>query len=326
MFFTLHRGRNFDACLPADHIYGMLGLPALESLSQAVVLDYTKDSQTLFQQVVRISVKQQGNLDALSFAQHSGGVPFHRPTWVAQWDEKICLNLLFGFSIFTRRRSNADRSSAVQTKFSGDYMLSTGVCLDSIESRLKIDSSYWFDESSLADVDDHPLLTFIRTNAKNGNKYLRSSAVLAYGRTLAGGVDGDFFGDNQAGDDSPGIVGFCQYVVELMKGAGESPDSYSDFELDMEGVWQTYAFYASTKMWNRCIFTTRKGYVGSRRDLLQSSDKICVLFGGRVPYILRPQQHYYQLIGEAYLDGFMEGKAMDMLDRGELAEEVFEIH
>lgn len=55
-------------------------------------------------------------------------------------------------------------------------------------------------------------------------------------------------------------------------------------------------------------------------------DKVCVLFGGRVPYILREQDGYHQLVGDAYLPDFMDGQAMDMLDAGELQEEVFEIH
>ncbi|KAF2500134.1 hypothetical protein BU16DRAFT_237232 [Lophium mytilinum] len=268
MLGTLHEGGKFKASLPADHVYGMFGLPALESMSQAIVPDYTKGHQSLFQQVARLSVEQQGNLDALSFVQHSGGISLKYPTWVAQWDKEICISPLFHPSNFSRGLYDASRSSSVQTVFSGDYMISTGVCVDSIQTRLESDYSYWSSpELYFADIENHPLLTFIRKNAKAVNKYICSSTILAYGRYLVGGAEGTFHDD-----DSERAVDFCQFVIELMKAGGESPDSYSDFETETEGVWQLYRAYVACKLWNRCLFRTENGYMGSGRDLLRAGE------------------------------------------------------
>ena len=47
-------------------------------------------------------------------------------------------------------------------------------------------------------------------------------------------------------------------------------------------------------------------------------DELWVLYGGRVPFVLRPSQdkphetvaHYYRLVGDCYLNGFMDGEAI----------------
>lgn len=86
---------------------------------------------------------------------------------------------------------------------------------------------------------------------------------------------------------------------------------------------QEYVRIVRINISTRCLFTTTKGYAGYGRSILQPGDKMCVLYGGYVPYILRPDNRYYKLIGEAYIPEFMHGRAMDMLDAGQLEKEVF---
>ena len=43
--------------------------------------------------------------------------------------------------------------------------------------------------------------------------------------------------------------------------------------------------------------------------LAQKGDHICILRGAKVPFILRTaQQGRFQVVGEAYVDGFMHGQ------------------
>lgn len=41
-------------------------------------------------------------------------------------------------------------------------------------------------------------------------------------------------------------------------------------------------------------------------------DEVWVLFGGRVPFVLRPNEagSTFSMIGDCYLHGFMDGEAM----------------
>jgi hypothetical protein len=47
----------------------------------------------------------------------------------------------------------------------------------------------------------------------------------------------------------------------------------------------------------------------------QQGDLVCVLKGGKTPYVLRlpPAGSVYQLVGEAYVHGIMAGEAMDIV-------------
>jgi hypothetical protein len=56
-----------------------------------------------------------------------------------------------------------------------------------------------------------------------------------------------------------------------------------------------------------------RAILGTGPEGLCVGDIVCVLFGGDVPFILRPSaQGNYQLIGECYVSGIMRGEALDM--------------
>ena len=77
-------------------------------------------------------------------------------------------------------------------------------------------------------------------------------------------------------------------------------------------------------MMARRIILTEEGYLGMAACRAKRGDLICVLFGCSIPVLLREAgNNTYSFIGECYLDGFMNGQALEK-DRG-LAETQFEI-
>lgn len=70
---------------------------------------------------------------------------------------------------------------------------------------------------------------------------------------------------------------------------------------------------AETTRERRRIFITNKGYFGIGPKALVEGDICCILFGARVPYILRPlEDSTYLLVGECYVRDIMLGEAFDM--------------
>jgi hypothetical protein len=60
------------------------------------------------------------------------------------------------------------------------------------------------------------------------------------------------------------------------------------------------------------IFITRKGYLGPGQLSLRVGDCCWIIPGARVPFILRSKGvGRYHLVGEAYVHGFMHGKALE---------------
>jgi hypothetical protein len=62
----------------------------------------------------------------------------------------------------------------------------------------------------------------------------------------------------------------------------------------------------------RVMFATTTGYLGLVPHGTREGDVIMVIRGADVPYVLRPQGEAYELIGEAYVQGIMDGEALEM--------------
>lgn len=61
----------------------------------------------------------------------------------------------------------------------------------------------------------------------------------------------------------------------------------------------------------RSFIITDHGFLGMAPDDSKPGDVVCVFQGGEVPFVLRPKENdQWELIGECYLHGIMEGKAV----------------
>lgn len=61
----------------------------------------------------------------------------------------------------------------------------------------------------------------------------------------------------------------------------------------------------------KMLFSTKKRYCGLGPVDMKVGDVVVVLYGGRLPFILRPARNYkYNLVGYAYVSGIMDGEAV----------------
>ncbi|KAF2192135.1 hypothetical protein K469DRAFT_716630 [Zopfia rhizophila CBS 207.26] len=74
------------------------------------------------------------------------------------------------------------------------------------------------------------------------------------------------------------------------------------------------------------IFITEKGFLGLAPSNVKTGDVVCVLLGGNVPFSIRPHRQMKKrytymvsrLVEETYLHGFMDGRAVEMAEKGKL--------
>ena len=67
------------------------------------------------------------------------------------------------------------------------------------------------------------------------------------------------------------------------------------------------------KLYGLKPFLSSKGYVGLAPDTSLPDDKIVVIFGVIAPLVLREvPDGIFELFGEAYTHGIMDGEAMDI--------------
>jgi hypothetical protein len=72
-----------------------------------------------------------------------------------------------------------------------------------------------------------------------------------------------------------------------------------------------YCWSVWRKLPGRCLFATSCGYIGLGSRSIQPNDTVCVFQGADVPFILREKTNgRYELIGEAYIHGIMDGQFM----------------
>ena len=82
---------------------------------------------------------------------------------------------------------------------------------------------------------------------------------------------------------------------------------------------------------NRRFMTTSNGYLGwapdniygSDDDQTRKGDMICIIFGCSTPIIIRPHSNLFKVVGEAYVQGLMDGEGMQFLEAGQYQVEEF---
>jgi Heterokaryon incompatibility protein (HET) len=77
----------------------------------------------------------------------------------------------------------------------------------------------------------------------------------------------------------------------------------------------------------RCFFITKGKSMGSGPAAAQARDSVCIMYGQPTPFILRrnPDQSTYRLIGEAYVNGVMDGEAFELRDKHSIPDQTFVI-
>lgn len=68
------------------------------------------------------------------------------------------------------------------------------------------------------------------------------------------------------------------------------------------------------------VFLSKQGLIGKTQTGVQEGDKICVLLGGRAPFILREVGHGtgYVLVAPCFVLGLMDGEVIQEIDEGKV--------
>ena len=88
---------------------------------------------------------------------------------------------------------------------------------------------------------------------------------------------------------------------------GESPEDHN-----------LQAAMADACKGRRFFVTSRHHYMGMAPDITEPGNKICVLNGCCAPFVIRPKGNAYQLVGECFVAGIMDGEFME--SKGHLSE------
>ncbi|KFA78771.1 hypothetical protein S40288_08937 [Stachybotrys chartarum IBT 40288] len=345
LLFLLMRCRHRAARDPRDKIFSLLGLfeenqkvsKEENSLEMAANPDYGKPVVYIYRVMSQQLIEQTGTLDVVGVCPRSPRRGL--PSWVADWSITTSTTLpLMRDSISRPRTTHASRHSRAKPEFPDDAVTMT-LRAQKLTTVAEISDvlrqSHLVVEMSGLEEEDEPLWQTAKDVYREFSEETRDEAaywftILAW-KTFAArrqpanpGTRPDWVfwqtlcaGTYLEGDVAKTEVLYrkwleCVEVVRRYKSLGSkavtmlipfsssSWDKYPEFGCYMDCAHQRRLGWAAA------------GWLCLLPEGTEVGDSVILAEGGRVPLVIRPDgDGYNQLIGEAYIEGIMDGEVYD---------------
>jgi hypothetical protein len=297
---------SFHATDPRDRIYAMLGMPSFRKDSLKVVVDYSKSVLEVYRDFTVAAIYHYGALDVLSLVYKPPPDQEAWPSWIPSFNDMPLTLGAFGFTeLFTAGILGAQ---ACRLKFSLDSLAIQGCRFDAVLEHEALFGAELVKQKIDQLWRDKFKKRLLRTPQTYPTGELNSTA---FAMTLVGGA--------YSNNTKECLEEFTAFIDHTLPGDIHLDGPQSDRKAAARGLKYGNRILAD----RRSFFQTTQGYLGLGPDTLQTGDVVCILFGGRCPFVLRPKEGFYQLIGEAYVHGIMYGEALAMLQSGLLDTQMF---
>ncbi|RYP13678.1 hypothetical protein DL767_010630 [Monosporascus sp. MG133] len=308
----------FQATRPEDQIYALLGLAA-DADALGIVPDYTREVRDVYVDTARAILESSEDLDIIYYSQFPKRIEL--PSWVPDWTMG-----LKGY-VDTRWRGVFSVCGTIRSEIidagSKDILGACGVTFDTVSSVLqeRWRGDLWSqpDDRSNRCIVKEQIRHFLASTQTYINKHAHAYSedhrrreilwrllTMGIGLELGAALKGDLICNRIACDKTHDEFLLFYHLI-----IGESGPTDAVFI-------PTYPYYSlvSHRLDGRRIFVSTKGFIGVGPDSVQADDRICILYGGVSPFILRPvsTERRYQLVGDAWVHGIMNGEFM-MTDR-----------
>jgi hypothetical protein len=330
--------RPFTSALPADKVYGVLGLAAGANAT-SLVPDYAKPASTVYAQVTKSILESSHNLDFICIGGGNKNIR-ELPSWVPDFSTR---KASFTSALNERDTISSDilysacGHAPLLVNFSPalNTLSATGIKFDTIRAvapyfdcaltgielwtALHSTLSLWF--GMIAATQEY-------THMYHDTEYLSSSfstmpeakhnmaSVLQHWRAIVncctdhsyrgGGHSGLAFSKTITADKIRNPEGVAQRLpadqgfFDLPSGCPEN--FYASLhEQKRQIMWEEHLLWmVRAALKNRCFMVTQTGYIGLVSRLARAEDLVCILFGCNTPVILRAEDDHHIFIGEWY--------------------------
>ncbi len=304
--------RGMGASDPRDYVFALLGMASdVDQLD--IYADYSKPCAEIYTETAAAFIIRQGNLQILSrcrFPKQQWGLP----SWVPDW------SLPLGVTIWDPRH----------------HLFSTGRCprvpkYETASGSLKLRGAIFgtvkvvgwsWSSLSLDDVKDIPKL--LRCGLKKVQDLVnlhcdayRTAQTKEDAIWRAPILDTEFGLFSSTGRYNRRALPAMRSAFDSIK--GDDPSTSTNEQPDVTRYTSTMIDVFK----GRAFFTTDTGHLGIGPQHLQPGDLVCIVLGADVPFILRKLNGHssergmwfwrkakisYQLVGECYVHGIMDGE------------------
>ena len=331
----LHAYRSLGATDPRDKVYALYGLTPfarLFEISTSLSPDYEKSKVEVYTMVVETAFRCYNNLRILSYVQHGETLARDWPTWVPAWDTSLDVSGLDshveGFA-FSASRGVELGSYGGDWKIQRGVLRLRGIQFDAVDVIGDMMTMEHFHLSQHTAQSSHPIVQFF-TRALNQSwgiaqsQRLEQLAALCFGLLAGHNMDHDW-ANFPAENTDQHLADFAAYMVTLLGPTESVKDLCQVLDPDGPGNALRYEVAASRVCDQRRLFITANGLIGIGPAAMRSNDRVCIMFGGQQPVILRDIGAQYQFVGESYLYDIMFGEALSDYENGKQANEVFNL-
>lgn len=296
----LEIGQYLKASNPRDKVYALLGLVQdgneeegdAEFILDDLIIDYTASVEQVMASIVRSIVKATSSLEALRFAPTKQ--IFAYPTWATDWAVDNSANTTRGELDTEDRHFKPARDTTARYAFADDLSTFTvqGIKWDRAVQTYIMPGH----------LSDTTALFEFQSIAAYARDHLDVESLPEFKHRFVCSLN--IFTDS---DEDVWTPILDEYMLEFDNGQ-LSPQARRVIRLQCS----EYSLSEDDR-----FMITEKGYIGRSAEKVEVGDFVCVLLGCDAPMVLRPADEYYQLIGEVYCHGIMDGEVMDALDRGD---------
>jgi hypothetical protein len=318
--------RTFRCSDPLDRIYAMLGFPSFHRNGFNIQANYKQSPEQLFIEVANQCMQTDKNLQILSYTDHTQRSHLRKPSWVPQWDPGSP-----GWTIGYKRTTwtwcaTQGKEMQVDINFDSGVLNVKGIELDVVKDHKQISNQNWFPYHP---TREHPITKIWKDHFNTEWRYPSGErAIDVFGGIFVAGIPSNEC--NCCTRQEIVRKDFAAYVTRCAEEAGEDTNEEVWKELYHKGArgdWKGYEQNGMNFCFGRSFFTMKGGYMGLGPNTLEEDDIVVLLYGGDVPYVLRPRSEGgYVLVGEGYVHGVMLGELMPKLAAGEYEEKIWEIH
>jgi hypothetical protein len=303
-----------EASDPRDHIYAILGLIRYHHGIRPyrdVVPDYSKTIRQVYCEAVAFALEVEETLGILQFRNHIRDPQL--PSWVPNFSSQIPRYPRnapdhwhrWSSSGILRVPESMARSRRPLVSEDLDALYVSGRVVSMINKTL-----------DLTGIRTKPLEIFQKIHdfaIPNASQAIAESPQLFYLHEALWRV---LVANRSSGNSFPCPGGFREAYKNLTSGIRRQEDEPSPaIRLFLLAACNAICFSSSSP--HRRLFLTVDGRLGFGPPDCQRGDLICVVFSCRMPLIMRTYQECYELIGDAYVHGMMEGQEAPAWDLGE---------
>jgi hypothetical protein len=321
--------RQVSATDPRDKVYGLLALMDPEMVRR-IHPDYTASVEEVYVDFAKLTIDVSQTLENLRHIAPADSLPL--PSWVPDWtsEQQLC-----SLGDIPHR---ACGNTLAQVSYSMHGVLSCrGFIVDTLDgmgcvwrdtysngwppSTVRQPSSSQNPYGELDRVRE----AIWRTMVANRNVYAKTlqedySSLLAVPAIFEarGRLGNEDLEDIAASELLSYCVRFFQGNADFMV-AGDRLSSYfisepSFAQLNSSTLRNALAARDKINLYRR-LLTTSQGLLGIGSQTVLPGDLVCILFGCSMPIVLRGVDGGFQVIGECYVHGLMDGEGLELLQQ-----------